>query len=79
MIFGFVSLRWEKKAHEEELRTRCLALAEPLRRDFFSRLAEVNPLREEILSGDIDSLPSPADDSESLTRFQGKEYQAVLG
>ncbi|MDB4357821.1 hypothetical protein N9Z92_03105 [Akkermansiaceae bacterium] len=79
VVFGFVSLRWEKKAHEEELRARCLALAEPLRREFFSRLAEVDLLREETLSGDIDSLPSPTDDSESLARFQEGEYQAVLG
>lgn len=79
VIFGFISLSWEKRAHEEELRTRCLALAAPLRREFFSRLAEFDYLRETTPSGDFDSLPSPGGESDSLALFQNEKYQSVLG
>lgn len=79
VVFGFISLRWEKRAQEEELRARCLALAEPLRREFFTRLADVDYLRGGVISGDINTLPIPAEGSDSLAQFTKGEYQAVLG
>jgi len=79
VVFGFISLRWEKRAQEEEIRSRCLALAEPLRREFFTQLAEVDYLRNDILSANIESLPDPGEKSDSLTKFLDGEYQAVLG
>lgn len=79
VTFGFISLSWEKKAHEEELRNRCLSLAEPLRREFFSRLTGFDYLQEGSLSNNFDSLPTPGVESESLTRFLKGEYQSVLG
>jgi len=79
VAFGFISLRWEKRAQEEEVRARCLALAEPLRREFFARLGKVDNLREGALYGDIDTLPIPGEDSDSLARFIKGEYQTVLG
>ena len=69
IAFGFVSLRWEKRAQEEELRARCLALADPLRRDLFMRLAKAGYLIGEILPGDINAVPTPAETSDSQTKF----------
>ena len=79
VAFGFVSLRWEKRSQEEEIRSRCLALADPLRREFFAQVAKHNYLHDDILSGNVEDLPTPADESDSLTKYLEGEYQAVLG
>lgn len=77
--FGFLSLRWEKRAQDEELRARCLALTEPLRREFFARITEADYLREGRGTGDVEALPVPGGESDSLARYIEGEYQVVLG
>jgi len=77
--FGFLSLRWEKRAQDEELRARCLSLADPLRREFFARLAKADFLSEGAPAGDIEALPVPGEESESLARYLEGAYQVVLG
>lgn len=77
--FGFTSLRWERQSQEEEMRSRCLSLSEPLRSEFFNRISKHDQLQESFLAGSIDTPPQPAGESDSLMKYLEGQYQAVLG
>lgn len=77
--FGFLALRWERQAQEEDLRARCRALVEPMRRAFFDVLEANNLLEGVDLGPRPNELPLPAEPGDSLAKFEAGEFATVLG
>ena len=79
VVFGFLALRWEKRAEREELRARCQALVVPLREDLLERLTAASVLPNGNMELEGTALPVPGEESESLKQFQEGNFAAVLG